>query len=198
MDQPQNPQAYPLHWPPGAPITPIDKRGSAQFRTSLGGALKNVKESLRLFGADTGKAVANAVVSSNVALGHNTPADGGIAVWFIWANEWRCIPVDRYKKPEHNLQAVHHIIEARRTEFRHGGLHIAKAAFSGFTPMLEAHSNRHWSAVLGVAAGASHAVIKGAYRQAAKHLHADKGGDDNAMAELNAAYEQAKSEKGFN
>ena len=43
-----------------------------------------------------------------------------------------CIPVDRYNSVEANLQAIHHIIEARRVELRHGTLALVRASFTGF------------------------------------------------------------------
>ena len=46
-------QAYPLSWPAGFPRT--ERRQSSQFKTSLAGALKNVKNSITAFAKDSGK-----------------------------------------------------------------------------------------------------------------------------------------------
>jgi hypothetical protein len=59
--------AYPLAWPENMPRTKAREKG--QFRTALPGALSNVRESLNLFGRDSGKGVGNLVISSNVTLG---------------------------------------------------------------------------------------------------------------------------------
>lgn len=178
-------QAYPLHWPEGQPRT--ERRVSSAFKTGLHSALKNVQDSLRLFGQDTDKPVSGIVLSSNVSLGNDRPVDPGIAVWFTWDGAERCIAVDRYPKPEDNLQAIHHILEARRTEMRHGGLHIVRQTFRGFTALPAAEQ---WWQVLGVAVDATAEQIATAYRFAARKAHPDSGGSNAAMARLNAARDE--------
>ena len=123
-------QAYPLTWPSIMPR--VTKRESGAFRTSLTAALKNVETSLLRFALDSGKKLDGVVISSNVTLGAQKPDDPGIAVWFTWDGMQVCIAVDRYSKVESNLQAVHHILEARRTELRHGTLALVRATFQGF------------------------------------------------------------------
>jgi hypothetical protein len=59
-----------------------------------------------------------------------SPADPGVAVWFTWDGMQVCIAVDRYQKVASNLQAIHHIIEARRVELRHGTLALVRASFT--------------------------------------------------------------------
>lgn len=185
---------YPLNWPEGLPRT--QNRASSQFRTTLSAAVKNVKGSLAAFGRDSGKQVTEIVATSNLGgLGFDVPKDTGVAVWFDWDGETRCIAVDRYPKVEDNLQAIHHIIEARRTEVRHGGLHIARQTFKGFTA-LPAPAGESWWQVLGVAENASLTLIEGAYRDAAKAAHPDAGGSDAAMARLNAAREAGRRARG--
>jgi hypothetical protein len=106
--------AHPLCWPTQFPRR--QNRESGRFQTTLAGALENVQSSLRLFAKDSDKKIDGVVISSNVTLGQQRPADPGVAVWFSWDGLQVCIPVDRYDKVEGNLQAIHHIIEARRTE----------------------------------------------------------------------------------
>lgn len=185
--------AFPLSWPDQFPRSRHRERG--QFRTKLGVALVNVETSLRRFGADSGKAVAGVVLSSNVTLGVPRPADPGVAVWFTWDGAQRCIPVDRYDSPEANLQAIHHVLEARRVELRHGTLALVRATFAGFTA-LPAPSEESWERVLGVARDASAAEVAAAFRAAAKLAHPDMGGSDAAMARLNRAMEQWKRAAG--
>lgn len=182
-------QAYPLQWPEGLPRT--TSTASSQFRTQLAGALKNVRDSLQAFGRDSGKPVTAIILSSNVSLGEARPRDPGVAAWFVWDGAQRCIAVDRYPKPEDNLQAIHHVIEARRTEMRHGGLHIVRQTFKGFTA-LPAPAGGRWWEVLGVTASASADQIEAAYRKLAKGAHPDAGGSNAAMARLNAARDQGK------
>lgn len=180
--------AYPLTWPDTIPRS--TKREAGQFKTSLPAALKNVEDGLRRFGADSGVALTGVVLSSNVTLGANRPADPGVAAWFTWDGHQVCIPVDRYTTVEANLQAIHHIIEARRTELRHGTLALVRASFRGFLALPAAKT---WQEVLGFArdAAPTGAEIDAAYRRLARKAHPDQGGSTAAMAELNAARDAA-------
>lgn len=174
---------FPLHWPETLPRT--QNKVTSQFKTSLSAALKNVKGALQAFARDSGKAVTDIVLSSNVGgLAVDAPKDTGVAAWFTWDGEQRCIAVDRYPKPEDNLQAIFHILEARRTEMRHGGLHIVRQTFKGFVAL---PAPEQWHAVLGVAPDATSAQIEAAFKAKAATAHPDKGGSADAMARLNAA-----------
>lgn len=188
-------QAYPLQWPDNIPRS--IKREKSAFKTTLHSALNNVSDSLRKFGNDSGKAVTDIVLSSNCTLGAARPADSGVAAWFVWAGESVCIPVDRYLLPEENLQAIHHIIEARRTELRHGTLHLVKATMKGFKalpPPLGHKPRRPWTEVLDLPATAKKDEIETAYRTKAKQAHPDAGGSDAAMQELSQAKQEANSQ----
>lgn len=190
-------QAYPLTWPDVMPRT--TNKVDSRFKTQLSAALKNVKGSLGLFASDSGRKVENLVVSSNVTLGVERPADPGVAVWFTWDGMQVCIAVDRYPKVEDNLQAIHHIVEARRTEMRHGGLHIVRATFRGFTALpAPAGGKKGWREVLGFDSrqNPSKTSILEAYRGAARRAHPDAGGSDAVMAALNAARDEALKEIG--
>jgi hypothetical protein len=186
--------AYPLCWPPNVPRA--QRREAGSFKTSLAGALRNVEDSLRLFGRDSRKPVANLVLSSNVTLGAHRPEDPGIAVWFVWDGIQVCIPVDRYATPEANLQAIHHIVEARRVELRHGTLALVRASFQGFRALPSPAAEPHWSEVLDCAPDAGVEEIERAWRAAAKAAHPDTGGSHEAMARINAAREAALKERG--
>lgn len=184
--------SHPLQWPDGLPRT--ERKATSQFRTSLPSALKNVRESLQAFARDSNKAVTDIVLSSNVGGGlEPTPVvDTGVAAWFTWDGEQRCIAVDRYPKVEDNLQAIHHIVEARRTEIRHGGLHIVRQTFKGFTALQAPPGQRGWREVLGIAGPTNAAAIDAAYRSLAASAHPDKGGTAAGMAELNRARAEGK------
>lgn len=189
--------AYPLSWPEGFPRARTREKG--QFRTTLAGALENVRSSLLAFGRDSGSPVAGIVLSSNVSLGESRPADPGVAVWFTWDGEQRCIPVDRYDTPAANLQAIHHVLEARRTELRHGTLSLVRATFKGFIPALPAPGRRPWREVLGFNLGGrpiTAEMVETVYRSLALERHPDHGGSHDAMAELTAARAAALKEIG--
>lgn len=182
-------QAYPLQWPDHIPRT--KNRERSRFKTTLAGALKNVRHSIEAFARDSEKSVTNIVLSSNVTLGNDRPQDPGVAAWFTWDGMSICIPVDRYQTAEENLQAIHHVLEARRTELRHGTLHLVKATFKGFValpPPPGAKSKRPWWEVLGLPGPhASRDQIEERFKHLAKTTHPDAGGTAEAMAELNAA-----------
>lgn len=181
---------YPLAWPDGLPRTPSSGRQVSKFKVTLTQAIENVETSLRLFGRDSGRATSEVVATTNVGgirLGSTSNVDPGVAVWFKWDGELRCVAVDRYARVEHNLQAIHHVLEARRTEVRHGGLVIARSAFRGFVALPAPAGRRAWNEILGVPEFAGVAQITEAYREKAKRCHPDAGGTAQQMQELNEA-----------
>ncbi|MAZ85806.1 MAG: molecular chaperone DnaJ [Rhizobiales bacterium] len=190
---------YPLQWPSTLPRT--SKKASSQFRSKLSAAMNNVQDSLRRFATDSGQNVGDVVISSNVTLGVNNPQDTGVAVWFVWDDMQVCIAVDRYPKVEDNLQAIHHVIEARRTEVRHGGLHIARATFKGFQalPSPDGVNKRTWRQVFGLAPDdeITRDELDRLYRAEAKKRHPDQPQGSHAlMTELNDAKSEAMREIG--
>jgi hypothetical protein len=171
------------------------RREKGTFKTTLAGALKNVQDSLRLFGRDSGKPVSGVVLSSNVVLGADRPADPGVAVWFTWEGVQYCIPVDRYETPAANLQAIHHVLEARRVELRHGTLALVRATFAGFRSLPAPAAARNWRGVIGVGPDVRDMpAVRSAFKKAASKAHPDKGGSDAAMSELNTALAAAEKE----
>lgn len=186
-------QNYPLSWPPGFPRSASREYG--RFKTSFNSARDNVESSLRKFASDSRKVVSNLVISSNQTFGGSDPRDPGVAVWFMWDNMQVCIPVDRYSLVSGNLQAIHHIIEARRVELRHGTLALVRATFTGFQA-LPAPQGKHWRDILALPSDArgTKDEVEGAYRRLASVRHPDKGGSSEAMAELNNARDTALRE----
>lgn len=190
--------AYPLQWPESMPRSKAREKGA--FKTTLSGAIFNVKESLRLFANDSKRKMEEVVISSNVSLGEEKPADPGVAVWFTWDGLQVCIPVDRYLTVASNLQAIHHVIEARRVELRHGTLALVRATFTGFAALPSPFTKRHWHDVFGFGSykGIRNPVNRDAIEKRFKELalqrHPDHGGSDDLMAELNRAREEALAE----
>lgn len=180
--------AYPLTWPLEFPRA--NTRENGKFKASLATALKNVQDSLRLFAGDSRKKLDGLIISSNVTLGASRPADPGVAVWFTWDGLSVCIAVDRYNTVEANLQAIHHIIEARRVELRHGTLALVRAAFTGFRSLPSPPGEQWWS-ILGVQPDAARAEVDAAYRTLRSKHHPDKGGDPDQFQRVQRAYESA-------
>ncbi len=191
-------QAYPLAWPLGIPRTDPARRASTTLKTALPGALKNVQDSLRRFGDATGKRVSDVVISSYYTLGVHNPADPGVAVWFVWDGSERCIAVDRYPRLEQNLQAIHHVLEARVTEARHGGLQIVRQTFTGFValPSPDMVGEKTCWQVLEIQPGADADAIRDAHKRLARQLHPDAGGSTAAMADINRARDAALAQVG--
>lgn len=186
--------AFPLSWPPGFPRTVTREKGA--FKSTLPSALKNVEDSLRRFAGDSKKKLEGLVMSSNVTLGARRPDDPGVAVWFTWDGMGVCVAVDRYLSVESNLQAIHHIIEARRVELRHGTLALVRATFAGFLA-LPAPPGSDWWDVLQCKASSPTDVVKAQYRRLASDHHPDKlTGNHEAMAKINAAWAAFQKERG--
>lgn len=190
--------AYPLSWPSTFPRSKLAEKG--RFKATLAASIKNVQDSLRLFATDSGKKLDGLVISSNVTLGQTRPADPGVAVWFVWDGLQVCIAVDRYATIEGNLQAIHHIIEARRVELRHGTLALVRATFQGFRALPAPAKEKTWRDILDVPDQGDResqlARAKMHYRACASANHPDRGGDAEKMAEYNKAWEQAQKELG--
>lgn len=190
-------QAYPLAWPPGWPRTSSRSKGA--YRTGMAGALKNLRAELRLLCGD--KAVATLVLSSNVSLGVDNPADPGVVAYFTWEGEAFAIPNDRWLLPEHNVQAIALTIEAMRAMERHGSKHMIKASFRGFTALPAATAGQmDWRKVLGITPNGnpSREQLEGRRRYLALKAHPDvPGGSTEAMAAINEAFDQAVKELGL-
>lgn len=188
---------YPLAWPDHIERSKSREKGS--FKTPLKTALGNVKTSVNLFARDSGKKLESLVISSNVTLGNEKPDDPGVAIWFTWDGMQLAIPVDRYASVEANLQAIYHVMEARRTELRHGTLALVRATFRGFLslPAPSGKPKRAWWEVFGLSMNATKAEAISAFRDLAKKIHPDQGGNQEDMDELLKARDEAKEHFGY-
>lgn len=184
---------YPLQWPDNVPRS--KSRVNSPFRTSFAKAVENVKLSLRGFQKDAGIKIEHVVLSTNADMMSDDPKDPGVAVWFLMDGQWVCFAVDRFPTLAANVQAIHHIIEARRTELKYGGLQIVRQTFRSFHALLPAPGAKHWSDVLSISRGATWEQIEAAYRRLAAARHPDRGGSDAAMSELNQARDQARKDR---
>jgi hypothetical protein len=197
------PQAFPLQWPAGFPRWKSGRTAGA-FKTDFDSAVRNVRRSLELFAKDSGKKVDMPILSSNVDFNPLTssnaskrPTDPGVAVWFSWDGLQVCIPVDRYATPAANLPAIHHIIEARRVELRHGTLALVRATFTGFQA-LPAPKGQGWRDILEITAiNPTRHHVEDQYKRLSRSRHPDvAGGSNEAMAALNTARDNALKEIG--
>lgn len=178
--------AYPLSWPAGWPRTEAPRREGGRFQSSLSSALGFLKKEVERLG---GKSL---VLSSNVTLGTERPADPGVVAYFILREQSIAIPCDRWRKVEDNVKAIGLTIEAMRGMERWGAKHMITAMFKGFAALPERTGQSCWE-ILEVSPNASEAQILGMYRDKAKVAHPDVGGSNEAFAELTAAKDLALS-----
>lgn len=192
---------FPLLWPELFPRRAEYQRQAGTFKVTLPAALKNVEKSLELFAKDSGKKLVDLSITSNYTLGATSPKDPGVAVWFVWDNMQVSIAVDRYTKIEANLQAIHHIIEARRVELRHGTLALVRATLTGFIALpapAGQQPKRTWREVMGYGPQAvvTRAMLDERMRKLRSERHPDRGGSQDAFTELTDAYAMACQEVG--
>ena len=198
----ENAQAYPLHWPAAWPRVPESDRREARFsygrgqqgwsRTrgaSLFVAVNNLLEELDRLGA------ANVVISTNIPVrrdglpysNRREPDDSGVAVYFNLAQENKCFPCDRWDRVADNIHAIGLSVGALRGLDRWGASHMVDAAFKGFRAL---PAGPQWWETLGLSSDSAGAEeIKRAFRQKAKIVHPDQGGNSEEMIRLKEAYD---------
>lgn len=181
---------YPLYWPEYVARTKPSSRLRSPFRSDFRTAIDNVTKSLRLFQKEAGVEIAHVILSSNVDLLCQNPDDPGAVAWFVMDHQWVAFGVDRFQTVEANIQAIHHIIEARRVELRYGGLAIVRQTFKSFVA-LPAPPNSQWWEVLGIDRFAPRAEILTAFKELAARHHPDVGGSHDIMVTIIKARDDA-------
>lgn len=213
---------YPLQWPIGWKRTPDGAREYGRFAKRVSSTNGNSWRPLqdvsmaeacqRLLAELERMAVreGDVVISTNVRVrldglpysGERAPADPGVAVY--WRDPFngkeRCMAIDRYTKVEQNVAALAATVEAMRAIERHGGAAILDRAFTGFTALpapISAGMHRPWREVMEFPPGAmpDRDQIRRRFQELASKRHPDSGGTNAAMAELNAAREEALGER---
>lgn len=196
--------AYPLQWPYGWPRTTSHQRKRASF-THMGKPLtvsvgaNRVLDELGAMLIDR----QDIVISTNVRLrldglprsGDAAPSDCGAAVyWETRKHQRRVMAIDRYETVADNLAAIAATLEAMRKIERHGGAQILDRAFTGFTALAAPAAKRDWQVVLELQDLLQPKMedIRLAYRRLANVRHPDKGGSNDAMAELNGSLADAE------
>lgn len=187
--------AEPLCWPTGKPRTRAVDRRPARFggNWTVKRATTAVLEELRLLGVPDW----NCIVSTNVALrrdglprsGQRTPDDPGVAVYFRLRKVPHVLACDAWNRVEHNLRAVALHIQALRGMDR-WGVGSLEQAFAGYRALPETTSASSWRAVMGIDEGdeIDAEALRSVYRELALKRHPDRGGSDEAMAQLSAAF----------
>lgn len=172
---------------------------------TINDGVQRVLSALRMLGVKE----SDAIISTNLEVridglprsGRRAPEDPGVCVYWERAgdNGQKCMAIDRYDRVADNLAAVAATLEAMRAIERHGGAQILERAFTGFTalPAPGQTTARSWREVLDVPADMPEAKqferARMHYRAMASARHPDKpNGSHQAMAELNAAWQQAQ------
>jgi len=199
--------AFPLQWPAGWPRTPDYKRqsdrvfaGKTYGAVTMARAGEQLRSELRLLGA------AGLVISTNVALRQDglpysdqrKLTDPGVAIYFQLKAKPMVMASDRYNTVGGNMRSLALAIDAMRQLERHGGGTMMERAFSGFAALPPPNQvARPWRSVFGVGVLWT-GDIHQRFREKAKVCHPDMvTGSTEKMAELNAAYEDAKRELGL-
>lgn len=184
--------AFPLIWPAGWPreVHPA----AARFDTPLPTATAALAWELERMGATDVVISSNGELQRNGQFRANQPRldDTGVAVYFTLNGRQSCIPCDRWKRLQDNVQAVRLMVGALRGLDRWGQVGVVSAAFAGFEALpAGGSSGAGWWDVLDVPASASRDEIDAAYRRLARMHHPDLGGDEARMQQVSAAYEEA-------
>ncbi len=191
-------EAYPLCWPVGRPRSKIHE--SARFATGFAKARNKIVSEVSLLGGR------DVIISTNIELRrdglpyatYRTPDDAGVAVYFTYKKRQMCFACDRWRKVEDNMHAINLTISALRGVARWGTGDMMEAAFTGFAalPAPEQTTGRSFWQVLELVGhpGTTLEEARQQYKRLASIRHPDKGGSHSAMAELNAAWQQAQEE----
>ena len=189
-------ESYPLQWSEGWPRDGGRRPSGSKFGRDLtvDRARRRLSDELRLLGA------AEPIISTNLELrrdgfpysNQRRVDDLGVAVYFDAFNQSLVMAYDLWNTVEANINALALAIHGMRQMERHGGAHMMERAFTGFAALPSPDHKRPYWQVLGVDEHAPLPACRAAFRRLAIERHPDHGGSDSLMADLNAAYADAK------
>ena len=195
---------YPLRWPDGWPrrhgslgdLAGASPRRSGGTREtiSVDAATRRLRDELWR------------IPATDVVITMDKGGRGGVAAYFRIGADRMALAQDGYRSTADNARSLAIAVNGMRAATRHGGDFMQKRAFSGFTalpPPAAGPVRRQWWEVLGVKPpaeltdvldNASILVLaENAWRKRAAELHPDRpGGSAEAMAEANAAIDEAR------
>lgn len=207
-------EAFPCSWPVGRPRTPAAKRERAKFsyettsysewakrdvrsnnKLTIYVGLKRVRKALNLLGAT------DVVISTNMPTRQDglpysnarEPDDPAVAVYFRLQGKVRCLPSDHWDRVADNLGAIAaHINAMRGIDRWHVG--DLEQAWAGYLALPPVGAPKPWWELLGFKQPpVEFEHVKSAFRWRIAACHPDTGGSANQAAELNAAFDQAKT-----
>lgn len=178
----------PLEWPKTQQRA--ERLARSQFSVrSLTDCLHNLEREVHRLGGPG--CARDALLTCNVSIGINgkpyardKPVDVGVALYFEVDGKPVCLACDFWSTWRDNVHAIVKHIEAMRGQERWGVGDRAQAflGYAALPPHIPPHE------VLGIQRGASHDLIKAAWRSYAKKHHPDAGGTVERFTEGAEAY----------
>lgn len=193
---------YPLVWPDNKPRAA--ERINSPFRTSMAKAQREIEVEMKRWQArrytlSLAPAYRRGPVDPGTALWWETPIVRAIVdgKWVTREPELRVLACDTYLTPEANLHAIALTLEGLRA-FERYGTYTREQAIEGARlalPPPATAGGTPWWRVLGVDRSWPLPAIKLAYQAKARETHPDTGGEPDAFAAVNAAWQQARAER---
>lgn len=176
-------KAYPLMWPEGYRRTPV-RKASLFKKSTVPRARRAVEDEIRRLKAT------NLVISTNLKVRKDggfvskqrTPEDPGVAVWFVYKGDLKCIPCDNYEHVWENLYSISKGINALRGLARWGVRDMLDRALTGFVAITDnagkakVSNESNWFEILGVDSNVGIDQLKKKYRELIKECHPDVSG----------------------
>lgn len=206
--------AFPLQWPAGIKRTPPVDRQHARFTQdgkslSMAQAIRRLMDEVDLYTRSGHKwriPPDSVVVNSDIRVrkadgmpyaNQRDPDDPGVAIYFQFDGEPRCIPCDKFFRLADNIAGVASALAAIRTIERHANEGLIGAVFTGFAALPET-IDEHWRQVLHLVdvETVTAAVVERAHKTLAMRNHPDRGGSTELMARINKARDDALLELG--
>ena len=177
--------AYPLSWPERWPKAGIRER--AKFKTTFSRARDMLVREITIMGAE------RIVISSNLKINKmglpyadfKEPSDPGIAVYFELFGQRQCIPCDKWNKAVDNMQAIRCCVEALRGIERWGAKEMVQASFMGFKALPDYSKKNYFEGM------DTSSAIHEKYKELAKKIHPDAGGNADDFSQLTQEYQEA-------
>ena len=199
MAQFQTPAVWPVGW---RKTPPHIRNSSGRFNTRRG-MVRFEDACDLLLGALSKLGARDVVLTYDLVSAPGWRASSvAVAVYFTLDGRPYVIAQDAFEGVAANCRSIGIVAEAMVAIKRHGGGAMMAKAFDGFTALPPPSSpppaqkrSRPWREVLDLDdVWIDRETVEAAFRSRAKECHPDAGGTNEAMAELNAARDQALRE----
>ena len=190
-------EAYPLAWPVSWPRSRSPQRSRFGDHT-LYSAREQLLAELRRLGAQ------QIVLSTNIPTrldglpysNAREPTDHGVAVYFRIKGEPRVLACDHWNRVADNMVALAKHVDAIRGQAR-WGVGTLEQALGGYRALPAMDARKPWHEVLGVQADANWNEIEARRLKLLQEHHPDRGGSQGRAADINAAYDEVRRERGI-